>query len=321
MHSLHPITFDRYGDPFVLYRDTLEVENFPTSELLVRVHASGINELDWKIRNGNLKIQDGFGFPKRLGCEFSGVVEVVGDDLSGEFQTGQSVFGWLPFDRLGAHSDYLLVPGTLALQKPTGISHAMAAALPMTGTTALRCLLDEVDELPGKNVLINGGSGGVGIFAIQIAKLYGAYLTATASSSHQNLLRELRVDRAVDYQKTDLRQENVRYDVILDCSSQLPWSDAEPLLTEDGTYLDLQPSLGTMAGSFIHNIFSNKKHDVVGVEVTKADLRRLCDLVEQRGLRIFVGQQFSLDDFQSAYERLESGNLKFAGKAVFTQTA
>ena len=317
MYRLHPLTFLEYGDPSVLFRDTLEIEDIPTGELLVRVRASGINTLDWKIRNGNLKAQDGFGFPKRMGCEFSGTVVEVGADLTDDFQAGDEVFGWLPFDRLGAHSDQVLVPGHLAAKKPDRISHWEAAALPMTGTTALRCLLDEVEDLNGKNVLIHGGSGGVGTYAVQIAKLDGAHLTATASASYQSLLRELRVDRPVDYQQTNVLEETVRYDVILDCSGQLTYADAKHLLTEHGTFLDLQPSAGTVATSFIQNIFSNKKHDVLGITVEQTDLQRLCDLVEQRGVRIVVGETFPMNDFRAAYEKLERNGYSYPGKAVF----
>ena len=316
MQQIRSLTFHEYGGPSVVDFETLDIDAIPTSEILVAVKASGINALDWKIRNGNLTAQDGFGFPKRLGCEFSGVVVEAGEDFQ-NFKSGAEVFGWLPFDRLGAHADFVLVPGRLCSSKPRGISFAEAAALPMTGATALRCLLDEIETIKGKNILINGGSGSVGSFAVQIAKLNGAYVTATAGSENQELLKELRADRRINYQETDVRKEEVKYDIILDTSNQLPWSEAEPLLAEQGTYLDLQPSLGTAASSFVHNIFSNKTHDMMGVTVSLTDLVQLCDLVEQRGLRVVVGREFPLEDHRSVYQQIEAGEITYPGKAVF----
>ena len=311
------IQYYEYGGPKVMKLVDLEPPRPNSGEVLVKVHAAGINELDWKIRNGNLKIQDGKGFPKEMGCELSGIVAQLGEKAE-RFAIGDAVFGWIPFKQLGAFAEHAIVDCELLHSKPEKLSHLEAAALPMVGATALQALTQEVAIAPGQKVLINGATGGVGHLAVQIARQQGATVTAVAGTQHVEFAQTLGADIVIDYHKQDVREGSDRYDVILDTSKQLPWEEAKPLLTEKGTYIDLQPGLKAFVGSFLQNAFSSKTHDVLGVTVTQQDLQTLASLVEAGDLNIAVKQTFPLSDYQSAFSALEAGDVDFVGKAVFT---
>lgn len=313
------ILYDEYGGSEVMSMEEVERPTPESDEVLVRVHAAGINELDWKIRNGNLKIQDGKGFPKAMGCEFSGEVVQAGESVS-QFKPNDAVFGWIPFSKLGAFAEYAIASADLLHPKPDTLSHNEAAALPMAGTTALQALTQEVSLSPNTKVLINGATGGVGHFAVQIARQQGADITAVTSTDHVEFAKSLGASTVVDYHKQDIKESRDRYDVILDTSKQLPWEEAKALLTEGGTYLDLQPGLKAFIGSFLQNVFHSKTHDVLGVEVKQEDLKALSDRVKDGSLKVTVDRTFPFAESQSAIAALEGGDIKTIGKTVLEMT-
>ena len=310
------IQYYEYGSSQVMKLEEVARPTPNSNEVLVKVRAAGINELDWKIRNGNLQIQDGKGFPKAMGCEFSGDVVQAGEAVDG-FATGDAVFGWIPFSQLGAFAEYAVVDCGLLRAKPVSLSYVEAAALPMVGATALQALTQEVSLSPGKKVLINGATGGVGHLAVQIARQQGATVTAVAGTEHIEFAQTLGADTVIDYHKQNVRESSNLHDVILDTSKQLPWDEAKKLLTKEGTYIDLQPGLKAFIGSFLQNTFSSKTHDVLGVEVKQRDLEELALLVESGDLKVTVEHIFKLSNYQSALSSLESGSVSSVGKAVF----
>lgn len=313
---MRKIQYNEYGGPEVMKLEDVERPVPNSDEVLVKVRAAGINELDWKIRNGNLKIQDGRDFPKSMGCELSGNVVQVGEAVD-EFATQDAVFGWIPFSKLGAFAEYAVVKRDLLRKKPVGLSYAEAAALPMVGATALQALTQEVSLAPGKKILINGATGGVGHLAVQIARQQGATVTAVAGTEHVEFAKTLGADIVIDYHEQDVREGRDRYDVILDTSKQLPWEDAKKLLATEGTYIDLQPGLKAFIGSFLQNAFNSKTHDVLGVEVKQRDLEDLSSLVQSGDLKVAVEHTFNLSDYQSVFSSLEAGSIDSVGKAVF----
>ena len=307
------LEYDDYGGIDKFHLAEVSVPEPGDRELLVRVHAAGINELDWKIRNAKLLTQDGHQWPRRVGCEFAGIVEQAGGAVT-SVRIGEEVFGWVNFKQLGAMADYILVNPDQVHAKPPSLSMQEAAGLPMAGATAYTALRGEVD-VRGKSVLINGGSGGVGHLAIQIARMDNAHVTAVGGPHHRSVMERAGANRIVNYQETDVRQEGVTYDLILDTSRSLPWSDAKPLLNEHGVYLDLQPGLGAFVGSYLNNLFSTKKRDVLGVAVDHTMLHRLYTLVEDHGLKVHVGREYALMDYRKAYETEENGGGS-GGKAI-----
>lgn len=314
------IQYYEYGGSDVMNMESVELPKLSSnSDVLVKVYAAGINELDWKIRNGNLKIQDGKGFPKSMGCELAGEVLQVGTAVD-SFKDGDAVFGWIPFNQLGAFAEYVVVAADKLQHKPANLSYEQAAALPMLGTTALQALTKEVHLTPEKQVLINGATGGVGHFAVQIASLTGAEVTAVTSTNHLTFAKELGASNVIDYHEVDIQETSDRYDVILDTSKKLPWEAAKKLLKEEGTYIDLQPGLKAFIGSFLQNVFSHKTHDVLGVEVGEEDLKELSELTTRGDLRVTVGKVFHFDEYKTALDALEAGKTNGIGKAVFKMT-
>ena len=307
------LQYDDYGSIDKFYLADVPLPRVGDHELLVRVHAAGINELDWKIRNAKLLAQDGHQWPRRVGCEFAGVVEQAGGEVT-SVRIGEEVFGWVNFKQLGAMADYLLVTPDQVHRKPGTLSMAEAAGLPMAGATAYVAMREEIDAR-GKSILINGGSGGVGHLAIQIARMDNASVPATAGAHHLSILEEVGATRVVDYTKTDVRQEGLTYDAILDTAATLPWSEAKAMLNDNGVYLDLQPGVKAFVGSYLNNLLSSKKRDVLGVSVDHNMLHRLYTLAEDHGLKVHVGREYALMDYRKAYQEQESGEGG-VGKAV-----
>ncbi|MFO8038876.1 MAG: NAD(P)-dependent alcohol dehydrogenase [Sodalinema sp.] len=193
------ILIDRYGNPDVLeYRD----RDLPVAKgdhVLVKIMASSVNPVDWKVRRGDFGLVSGFNFPKALGSDVAGIVEAVGDDVE-TLQPGDEVFGFISPLEGGAYAEYLIIPAENLAAKPTRLSFAEAAAVPLAGLTAMQSLLDLGELRPGLSVLINGASGGVGSLAVQIAKAFEANVTGVCSASNQDLVSQLGADQVIDYE-------------------------------------------------------------------------------------------------------------------------
>src|SRR4029077_13094552 len=201
-------------------REVLESKGGPppdrqADEVLIRVQAAGVNPIDWKVREGHMKEFWPHKFPLILGWDLSGVVEELGRGVS-RFKIGDEVYSLPDPTRDGAYADYIVVREPELALKPKSLHHVRAAAVPLAALTAWQSFFDTAHLQPGQRVLIHAGSGGVGHFAVQLAKWKGAYVFATASTKNQDLLRELGVDNAIDY--TQQRFEDVarNIDAVLD---------------------------------------------------------------------------------------------------------
>ena len=212
------IRIHNYGGPEVLQYEDAPRPEPQAGEVLVRVHAAGVNPIDWKVREGEMKDFWPHTFPLILGWDLSGVVEEFGPDpaAAGRFKIGDEVYGLPDPTRGGAYADYIVVRETELALKPNSLHHIRAAAVPLAALTAWQSLFDTAQLQPGHRVLIHAGSGGVGHFAVQLAKWKGAHVFATASTKNQDLLRKLGVDEPIDYTKQ--RFENVarNIDIVLD---------------------------------------------------------------------------------------------------------
>ena len=284
------------------------------NEVKIEIKAAGINPVDWKIRNARMKMADGHQWPRRMGIEFAGIIRVAGDQVT-NFEPGEEVFGAVSLQTMGAMADFIVVPVDRIHAKPPSLTMSEAAGLPLVGTTAYTALREKVD-MRGQRVLINGGSGGVGIIAIQLARMDNAEVTAVAGPHHQDIMRSFGANRTVDYAQTDVTAEDHKFHVILDASGTLPWSKAKSILEPHGKYLNLQPGISSYLTSFVNNKLHDKKHLPMLADVTHHHLHKLYDLVEAHGLRIRIGHEYALMDYRRAYEELEAGNGP-AGKTVF----
>ena len=308
------LRYDNYGGIDNMYLAEVETPEPGPEEILVEVKAAGINPVDWKIRNAKMKIADGHLWPRRMGLEFAGIVSKVGNSIT-NFKVGDEVFGAVSTKVLGAMADSIVVTADQIHPKPPSLSMSEAGGLPLIGATAYQALREKVD-VRGQDILINGGSGGVGNMAIQLGRMDNANVTAVAGPHHQGIMRELGANRTVDYATTDVTKEEHRYDVIIDTAMTLPWSKAKPLLKKNGSYINLEPGLTTFLSSFVNNKLNDKQHLPMFTDITHHTLHKLYDLVEEHGLKVKIGQEYALMDYKKAYEELENGKSP-AGKSVF----
>jgi NADPH:quinone reductase-like Zn-dependent oxidoreductase len=316
-----------YGPPAVLTVENVQKPVPADDEMLVRVRAAAINPLDWHRVRGTpyvMRLGEGFGVPKdpRVGLDFAGTVEAVGKDVT-KFKPGDAIFG----GRSGALAEYVIVreAGSIAL-KPANISFEEAASVYVAALTALQALRDRAAVQPGQKVLINGASGGVGTFAVQIAKWMGAEVTGVCSTRNVELVRSLGADHVIDYKKVDFTKTAERYDVVMDNVVNRPILEIRPILKPQGKYLVIGGG-GPDADPWIHAFVGPIKAQVISwfVEQDMAfflshasaeDVATLAGLIEHGRLRAVVDRIYRMDEIVTAMTYLESGRAR--GKVVIT---
>lgn len=204
----------RYGAAEVLQYEDVEQPKIEPTQLLVKVRASSVNPIDWKIRQGMLSLITGSKFPKILGFDVAGEVVAIGSGVT-RFKPGDAVYGSTSFPG-GGYAEFAAVPENLVVLKPTNLSYEEAAAVPLAALTALQALRDQGNIQTGQTVLINGAAGGVGSFAVQIAKALGTVVTGVSSTKNLDLVKSLLADRVIDYTQQDFTQDTAQYDIIFD---------------------------------------------------------------------------------------------------------
>ena len=306
------VTYNAFGDESVLQITDQPIPTPEKDQVLVRVKAVSINPLDWKVYGGEMKLMSGSKFPKSLGIDFSGIVVTPGVDVS-RFKKDDEVMGIMDVFKGGALAEYLVVKEADLAVKPQNISFAEAAALPVTGLSALQI----IDQLAGvskdQEVLINGASGGIGIFAIQIAKRRGARVTAVVGTESVAAAAEWGADLVVDYNKQSVEQLGKIFDAVIDLSTKLSFKAAKKLMKDRAVFVTTLPTPVTMIGSFFNNLFFGKKLKVLIVKPTAEGFETLKKLAEQ-DLRIVLDKTYALDQVRTAYK--ESSNGKTVGKSV-----
>lgn len=215
--KMKAMIFTKYGSPDVLQLTETEMPTPKAGEVLVQVMATAVNQADNHVLSGSLRFSTGLFRPKQpiLGSDIAGVVAAVGHDVT-QFQVGDAVFGDLSGQGRGGFAEYVAVPEALLVPKPANLTFPQAAAVPMTAVTALQGLRDKGELQASERVLINGASGGVGTFAVQIAKALGGEVTAVASSLKLDMVQAIGADHVIDYKKEDFTQPGQRYDLIFD---------------------------------------------------------------------------------------------------------
>lgn len=307
---MRKLSYDRFGGPEVLYLAEVPVPTPAKGEILVRVHAAGVNPIDWKMHKGEVKFLSGRRFPNGLGMEFAGVVDSVGPGVAG-FAPGDRVFGG------GRHcaADYALTkPGKIA-RMPENMGFDVASVLAITGVTAMN-VLDKVTFAPGMKVLVNGAAGGIGMFVTQFAAQAGAEVTAVASAQNLGQLRHWGAARAVDYRQTDVLSEGLRYDVVVDMSDKLSLATAKPILNRKGLFVASLPVPSQIIGGFLNNLFSGQRYALLGRFPNTRSLMKLGDLVSSGRIKVVVGGRFDLPDFAEAHAQTLA--RKLPGKTVIT---
>jgi NADPH:quinone reductase-like Zn-dependent oxidoreductase len=314
---MRAVVMERYGGRDVLQvRDVLKPQP-QADQILVRVRAAGINPVDWKIRSGQLRPLLPFSFPHVLGGEVAGEVAALGSDVS-QFQPGDEVYSMTPIGRNGGYAEYVAIPGSIAARKPVALSSEEAAAIPLAGLTALQALRDCGKIAAGQAVLVNGAAGGVGTFAIQIAKAFGATVTGVCSAGSAGLVRELGADAVIDYGQDDFTRRSELYDIIFDAAAKRSFARCARVLRPRGCYITTLPGRGIFFWSAALPLAGvlgyGKRAKLILVRPNGDDLAFLSQLVEKGQLKPVIDRLYSLDQVQEGHARSESGHAH--GKIV-----
>ncbi|MEG4322842.1 MULTISPECIES: NAD(P)-dependent alcohol dehydrogenase [unclassified Microcoleus] len=300
------VAFDRYGGAEELQYRELDKPIAKSNELLVRVRASSVNPVDWKIRQGHLQLLTGFNFPRIVGSDISGVVVEVGSEVT-KFHPGDEVYTFLNPITGGACAEYAVVPESSAAIKPHNITHVEAAAVPIAGLTALQALRDLGEIKAGYKVLINGASGGVGMFAVQVAKAMNAEVTGVCSAKNREFVNSLGADFVLDYAEIEFTQQPQKYDIILDAVGTKTFAECENVLQPEGVYISTLPSFDNLAPMLASWFIPGKKAKFILANPNPADLGILRELIESDKVEPIVDRTYSLAEVAAAHAYSETG--------------
>jgi NADPH:quinone reductase-like Zn-dependent oxidoreductase len=309
------ILINQFGKKECLkYVENLEKPVPRKSELLVRVMAASVNPVDCKIRSGEYAHITGKRFPKIIGADFSGWIEAIGPEVK-RFQKRERIFGTLVnFEgNTGSYADYLVIDEKSVASKPDALSYSEAACLPIAALTALQGLIKSCSLQAGQSVLINGASGGVGTFAVQLAHLFGAEITAVCSAKNADLVCSLGAGKLIDYHKTDFTQQKVKYDLIFDAIGNKNFDACKPLLNKKGIYFTTSQHPLNQRNALLTSL-RDKKVKIGSVRPNHVDLSYLAGLVAEKKLKVIIDERFELTDAAAAHGYSESGHV--TGKLV-----
>lgn len=316
------IVYHNYGSPDVVKLEEVEKPAPQDNEVLVKVHAASVNAADWHIMRGKpfLVRLMGFGLlkPKHkiLGSDIAGRVEAVGRNVK-QFQPGDEVFGSIR----GGFAEYVCAREDALVLKPANISFEEAAAVPIAAVTALQGLRDKGQIQPGQKVLINGASGGVGTFAVQIAKAFGAEVTAVCSTRNVDQARSIGADQVIDYTREDFTQKGQRYDLILAMNGYHSISDYKRALRPKGTYVMTGGSMAQLSQALLLgpwiSMTGSKKMGNLAAKVNQKDLVFMKDLLEAGKVVPVIERRYPLSQAAEALRYLEEGHAR--GKVVISE--
>jgi NADPH:quinone reductase-like Zn-dependent oxidoreductase len=308
-----------YGSSDVLSLQEVDKPVVTANGVLVRIRATSVNAGDWHLMRGDpfltRLIFGGILKPKIkiLGMDIAGQVEAIGKDVT-QFQVGDEVFGDLSESGFGAFAEYVCATEAALVLKPTNISFEQAATVPCAALTAIQGLRDCGKIRSGQKVLINGASGGVGSFAVQIAKAFGAEVTAVCSTNKMEMMKTLGADQIIDYTQTDITKNGQHYDLILDAAAYRSVFDYRPILKAEGTYVLIGGSITRLFqvllfGSVISRIM-HRKLKCLMAKPNRSDLVILKDLIEAGKIVPLIDRTYNLSDVPAAICQLEQRQVR-----------
>jgi len=319
------VIYTKYGSADVVQLKEIEKPTPKDDEVLVKVMAASANAYDWHFLSADIfliRISGGGLFkPKnpRLGADMAGRVEAVGSSVK-QFKPGDEVFGEIGAWGNGAFAEYVCCPEKAFTLKPVNLTYEQAAAVPMAGLTALQALRDTGKIQPGQKVLINGASGGVGTFAVQIAKYFGAEVSAVCSTDKVEMVRGLGADHIIDYTKEDFTKNGQKYDLILAVNGFHPISAYKRALTPKGIYVMAGGSVGqifqaVLFGSAMSESGGRKMGSVMA-KISRKDMGVLKELLETGKIKPVIDRCYPLSEAKEALRYLGEGHAR--GKIVIT---
>lgn len=320
--SMRAIVHRCYGDADVLKLERIEKPAVGDNEVLVRVRASAVNPLDFHYMHGTpyiVRLESGFGVPTnpRAGVDYAGTVEAVGRSVT-RFHPGDDVFG----GRNGAFAEYVTVREDRAIVvKPANVSFTQAASVPIAALTALQAVRDKGQVKAGQKVLVNGASGGVGTFAVQIAKAFGAEVTAVCSTKNLDMVRSIGADHVVDYTKDDFTKRDERYHVIIDTVGSHGLFEYARVMDPDGIYVMVGGPTGKwltpldmLAEVALARPFVSQKMAMMLAEFNQQDMGVLAELLKTGKIKPVIDRTYKLEQLPEAMRYLEQGHAR--GKVV-----
>ncbi len=318
------VVYTRYGSPDVLHLVEVDKPVPKDDEVLLEIHAASINRADWYALTGKpfmIRIGGGLLKPKHriLGMDVAGRVEAVGRNIT-RFQAGDEVFGDISWQGKGAYAEYVAVPENLLALKPSNHEFDEAAAVPVAAVVALQGLRDAGEIKPGQKVLINGASGGVGTFAVQIAKSYETEVTAVCSTRNMDLARSIGADHVIDYTRDDFTQGEKRYDLIIGANGYHPLSDYKRALRPRGTYVctggTLAQIIQSEGGASKNHEEGKKVRSLGSVKQSLDDLVVVKKLIEAGKVVPVIDKYFPLSEVPEAFRYYGEG--RSMGKVIIT---
>jgi NADPH:quinone reductase-like Zn-dependent oxidoreductase len=320
------ILHTKYGPPDELQFKEVEKPVPKEDEVLIKIHATTVTTTDCNIRNSTFvptlfllpsRMQLGFNKPKIniLGVELAGDIEAAGVDVK-RFKKGDQVFG-TPGPPLGAHAEYICMPENGVLTtKPANITYEEAASIPLAANTALYFIRDQGNIQAGQKVLINGASGGIGTFAVQLAKYYGAEVTGVCSTTNVEMVKSLGADMVIDYTKEDLTKSNERYDVIFDVVGKISFSRFKNSLKKKGIYLTTLPTMAIILQTIWTSMIGGKKVKFGDAVPKVENIIFLKELIEAGIIKPVIDRIYPLEQTAEAFRYVEKGHKK--GNVVIT---
>jgi NADPH:quinone reductase-like Zn-dependent oxidoreductase len=316
--------YTRYGPPDVVQITDVEKPVPKDDEVLIKVRAASVNPLDWHFMRGEpyfVRILAGLRKPKitRLGVDLAGQVEAVGRNVT-QFKPGDEVFGTCR----GAFAEYLCTSESALVMKPDNVTFEQAASVPIAAFTALQGLRDKGQIQPAQKILINGAAGGVGTFAVQIAKSFGADVTGVCSTRNVDMVRSIGADRVIDYTQQDFTKSGQRYDLIFDCIGNHSLLACRRVLTPKGIYIAVGgPSgrwmIGPLASAITAPVLSrfvSQNFVTFIAKLSKKDLTIMHELMKTGKVTPVIDRSYSLSEVPEAIRYLEGGHAR--GKVVIT---
>jgi NADPH:quinone reductase-like Zn-dependent oxidoreductase len=319
------IVYTEYGSPDVLHLKDVEKPVPADDEVLVKVQAVSVNAADLHLLRADpflIRLSSGFLTPKHtiLGSDIAGRVEAVGSNVT-QFKPGDEVFGDISACGWGGFAEYACVRENALVLKPTNLSFEQAAAVPMAAVTALQGIRHAGQMRPGQKALINGASGGVGTFAVQLAKAFGAEVTAVCSTRNLETARSIGADHVIDYTQEDFATNGQQYDLILAANGDRSISDYKRALSPTGVYVQTGGSMSQMTQAMIQgpwiSMTGSKKMGNMGVaKPNQKDLAFMKELLESGKVRPVIDRCYPLNEVPEALRYLEAGHAR--GKVVIT---
>lgn len=311
---MQAVVLEQYGGEENLKIDSIPRPKITADQVLIRVHAASINPIDWKIRQGMLKWIIPEQLPATLGFDASGEIAEVGYSAKQQgWNVGDQVMAFSDKTFGGCYAEYLAVDAKVIVAKPDTCSFEEAAAIPLAATTAWKSLVKLGQLHSGDDVLINGASGGVGSYAVQIAKALGANVTAVCSADNHELVRELGANETIDYHATRFTHIGRTFDIVFDAVSKSSFHECRRILKADGHYIATLPSVESVGMTMISR-FQKQSCHVVLARPDGDILKSLAALANEGKLRTVLDSVFPLDEVAAAHRKSEGGHV--VGKIV-----